>query len=109
MIFQEDHIKQILEGKKTQTRRVSLGGYKPGKDYAIQPGRGKFGILGYRIFIEEIQHEWPDHGIPISPEDAEAEGDYHPFDYELHFRKLNPRWNSEEGRWAIKFRLVKEN
>lgn len=43
MIFSVDMVRLIHEGRKTQTRRPAHGEcrYKPGRVYAVQPGRGK--------------------------------------------------------------------
>ena len=69
MIFKEEMIDKILVGEKTVTRRpVSYGWthgsvqpkriplpckYKPGRTYAVQPGRGKKAVG--RILILDVQ------------------------------------------------------
>jgi len=42
----------------------------------------------------------------ISVSDAKAEGGYSPAEYELLFRKLNPKWDETSGRWAFEFHVI---
>ena len=109
MIFSEEHIEKIKKGTKTQTRRVNRGNYRVGKDYAVQSGRGKMGIQGLRIVIDEIRREtkgFPQfaYPTPISHDDAWNEGGYTPETFEELFRLLNPKWNGLI-RWAFKFHV----
>lgn len=48
MIFVET-AGQVLNGTKTQTRRLNRGFYREGGVYAVQPGRGKSAIGHIRI------------------------------------------------------------
>lgn len=106
MIFQKKHVEQILEGTKTQTRRLNRGYYRIGQTYSIQPCRTCKGIVGYRIEIREILPEGREvRGISISPEDAKAEGGYSPEEFEELFLKLNPT-RGGEMRYVFKFVLV---
>ena len=115
MIFQKEHIDQILNGTKTQTRRVHRGRYQVGRSYAIQSCRTCKGIPGFRIVMDKIWHEdivrplslkeSPAFNI-ISVSDAKAEGGYSPAEYELLFRKLNPKWDETSGRWAFEFHVI---
>lgn len=108
MIFQEEHIEKILNGKKTQTRRVRRGKYQVGRSYSIQKCRTCKGIEEYRIVMDRIWIERYAEYLPcyISKEDALAEGGYEsPIEYEQVFRELNPKWTGE--RWAFKFHVVK--
>lgn len=52
MIFKPEMVEKILAGEKTVTRRPAraYGRYAAGRDYALQPGRGKFSVG--RILIE---------------------------------------------------------
>lgn len=111
MIFSiGNHIQQIIEGTKTHTRRPT-DRYEVGKTYAIQPGRGKFGIPEGRILILSKQYEvkgigghppWP-FPYDTSPEEANAEGGYTPEEYEALYEKMYPDWRE---RWAYKFKFV---
>jgi hypothetical protein len=99
MIFSiADHIEQIKQHRKTQTRRPS-GKYQVGKLYAIQPCRTCKGIPDGKIFIvsKTIEHKrnmkleevWL---YPISDRDAEAEGGYGRTEYEELYEKMYPNW-----------------
>lgn len=101
MIFAvEDHIKQVIEGVKTQTRRSS-GRYKLGRKYSIQPGRTQKGILeGKIIIIDKTLEVWP---FVIRLDDAKAEGGYTPEEFEKLYRMMHPNWGE---RYAYTFRFV---
>ena len=104
MIFSEEHIEEILGGKKTQTRRLNRGIYRVGRSYSVQPGRGKKGIPAIRIVMDEIIEETG--GQLILERDALAEGGYKPFEYERIFQKLNPKYNrKKDNRWVFKFHV----
>jgi len=114
MIFSPEHIEQIKNVTKTQSRRVNRGVYQVGKDYSVQPGRGKKGIQGLRIVMDDISEELVSFSIgkwrpfvPLSEEDARAEGGYTPIQYEEEFRRLYPDWDGIR-RWAFKFHIKEE-
>lgn len=105
MIFSiADHIKQIIDGTKTQTRRPS-GKYKVGNLYAIQPGRGKPGIPDGKILISAKRTECKTDGklrwYYVMTNAALAEGGYTPEEYEDLYEKMYPGW---EVRTAYLFR-----
>ena len=104
MIFKKEHVKQILDGEKTQTRRVNRGYYQVGHDYAIQPCRTCKGIPGYRIRITGICCE---AGM-ISWKDAAEEGGYTPGEFESVFAELNPSWNLVK-RYVFKFKVIPQS
>jgi len=98
-----DHIKQIIEGTKTQTRRPS-DKYQVGKLYAIQPGRGKKGIPDGKILISAVRTEKKTDGriwYSVMDNEAKAEGGYTPEEYEELYEKMYPDW---EVRYAYLFR-----
>ena len=115
MIFNvPGHIDMIRNGQKTQTRRVNRGIYQEGRDYAVQKKRGVKAEEDIRIVIDEI---WKEEclnrvdtmGIPLDPcislEDAEAEGEYTPEEYELEFKKAYPTWDGF-WRWVYLFHVI---
>jgi len=108
MIFSLEHIEQIKNVTKTQSRRVNRGMYQVGKDYAVQPGRGKNGIPGLRIVMDDISEELVlGFKRPISKEDALAEGGYTPLGYEIEFERCYPNWDGIR-RWVFKFHVKEE-
>ena len=71
MIFQHTY-QLILEGRKTQTRRIATGDpprWAIARTYAVQPGRGKKSVA--RIRVVEISKE---RLGDISEADVRAEG-----------------------------------
>ena len=68
MIFKPDLAAKVADGTKTQTRRHKLR-YETGKDYAVQPGRGKHAIC--RVRITDVRQE---RLLDISDGDVKAEG-----------------------------------
>ena len=102
MIFSiSDHIEQIKNGTKTQTRRKSPT-YLVGKTYSIQPGRTKPGIPEGRIEITEKREETYLDGF-ISESDARAEGGYTSGQFETVFKRMYPDWIR---RYAYTFKFV---
>ena len=74
VIFTPEHVQMIVEGRKTQTRRVVKSGeelrqWEVGRTYAVQPGRGK--PAAARIRITSIRQE---RLRDISEDDVVAEG-----------------------------------
>ena len=92
MIFKKEFISKIINGTKTQTRRLKKHGsylrgeivyethikdgitekkikWKRGKDYTVQAGRGKKGLL--KITITKIRKQ---KLLDITEQDAKAEG-----------------------------------
>lgn len=74
MIFKPELYRAILRGEKTITRRPIRNGqpcrYKPGRTYAIQPGRGQ-PSNGNRIHIHDVDQAFLGD---ITYEDARREG-----------------------------------
>jgi hypothetical protein len=101
MIFNvADHVEQIVNGVKTQTRRDS-DRYEVGKTYAIQPFRtAKADSRGRILITHKWLETWFDH---IHPVDAYAEGCYTVREYEALYEKLHPRWDE---RWAYEFEFI---
>jgi hypothetical protein len=104
---------------KTQTRRVNRGIYQVGRDYAVQRKRGVTAETDIRIVIDKIEKETGKIKVTstsgrkyvfvdelyISKEDAQAEGNYTPEEYEKVFREVNPKWGGR-SRWAFAFHVI---
>ena len=95
-----DHVEQIKNGTKTQTRRQSKV-YLKGKTYSIQPKRGEPGIPEGRILI--VQKRIEQQPFMISFSDAKAEGGYTPEQFEALYSKMYPGWTE---RYAYTFRFI---
>ena len=89
---------------KTQTRRLNRGIYQVGRDYAVQRKRSMKAESDIRIVIDAITLEYKG-AMPISNEDAWAEGGYTPEEYEKLFRELNPKWDGW-ARWVFEFHCI---
>jgi len=99
----EGHIEKIIAGTKTQTRRPS-DKYQVDKFYSIQPGRGKRGISDGKIFIiaKRLEIKTVREWYYVLEDDALAEGDYIPQEYEELYEKMYPKW---KHRVAYLFRF----
>ena len=102
MIFSiGDHIQQIIDGTKTETRRNS-DKYKVGRLYSIQPKMYEPGIQIGKIKINSKKEEKRKNG-PISSYAAKKEGGYTPMKFEKLYAKIEPKW---KRRIAYKFKFV---
>ena len=102
MIFAiSDHVKQIIEHTKTQTRRSSAR-YRYGRYYLIQPKRTSKGISEGKILITSKRVEYANRGS-ISELDAKREGSYTPEQFERLYSEIHPNWKI---RYAYTFVFV---
>jgi len=100
MIFQKEHIRLILEGKKTQTRRRHVRVLKLGRVYRIQ--RSWYEWTDIRIVITRaFQQRLGD----ITEEDAEKEGGYAIEEFRKTWEKINGNWDSAEVVWVYEFKV----
>jgi hypothetical protein len=109
MIFSIIHIRQIVGGEKTQTRRLS-DKYQVGHTYCIQEHYGGPGLKFSKIRITDKRLERPP--FLISEADAKSEGGYTPKEYEELWirmyggtRQTSPR--AKYPRWAYTFKHIK--
>lgn len=133
MIFKQ--ITEILNGAKTQTRRVrkdtegaaatspfngsytrvylvgkrSVNKWQVYNEYAIVPKRGAAGI-GRKIRLTAIRCE---HLHDITEQDARAEGVASVAEYKALWESINgkskaTRWDANPEVWVLEFELVKE-
>ena len=95
-----DHVEQIINGTKTQTRRASPR-YEVGKTYAVQRCRTCKGIPEGRIKIFKRKTEC--NHFTIGWMDAREEGGYTSEEFERLYNKIHPNW---EVRYAYTFRFM---
>lgn len=126
------HIEKIKSGEKTQTRRLWKDGmtierkldrlelrfkgrllYAKGKTYAVIPKRGQKSVG--RIRITDLRIEWRLNWegealvtVPLSENDAFAEGGYTPAEYDALWLKMYPKGGGY-SRLVIDFEWVGEN
>jgi hypothetical protein len=129
VIFKPGLVEKIIVGKKTMTRRPVKDGetacaldinrtttrfvpgcrYVPGRDYAVQRGRGGSEVARIRIVTVAIEQLGD-----ITPEDALAEGFARtrtgsPLDeFFAYWKRLHRRVDRAEWVWAIRFELTQE-
>ena len=102
MIFSiGDHIQQIIDGTKTETRRKS-DRYKVGSLQPIQPKMYKPGIKVGKIEIISKKKEYRRNG-DISAYAAKKEGGYTPKKFEKLYAELYPKWKK---RVVYRYRFV---
>ena len=118
------HFDMVLNGTKTQTRRISdryevesERKYPHKVGYSIQKCRTCKGIVGRRIVIDRKWKEETEQFLVaeddkmypselcITTKDALGEGGYTPDEYEKEFKRLNPKWDGW-SRWAYKYRVI---
>jgi hypothetical protein len=115
VIFKPELVKKILAGEKTVTRRpakqlqsiglaniYSPSHYKPGKEYAVQPGRGKKGVA--RIRIKRVNLEAL--GI-IDQDEARAEGFASVYAFAEYWAEIYCQWEPTRLVHRIEFELVR--
>lgn len=112
MIFGLARIPAILDGSKTVTRRPAKKDhagylpcrYRPGRTYAVQPGRGKATVA--RIRVTDVRME-PLSGV-YSPGEAQAEGFASVEEFCDYWLRLHGDMNAETVIYRIAFELVRD-
>jgi len=102
MLFKKKHIKLILAGKKTQTRRLpgKLASYQVGQVYSIKDrwfGKAE----GYILITRKFQQRLGD----ISPEDIRKEGYRDLDEFKVAWIKINGSWDSKRLVTVYEFKL----
>jgi hypothetical protein len=106
VIFRPRLANLVVAGKKTQTRRAVKDGerdcrYRPGREYAVQPGRGK--PARGRIAILAVKSQ---RLADITFDEARAEGFRSRDEFFDYWRELHGDVDQDLVVWAIAFRLV---
>ena len=102
MIFKEVLLAKVLDGTKTMTRRSATGRrYHVGRDYAVQPGRGKFAVA--RVRVTGTRTEFLGD---ISYPDALREGFRSTVQFASYWFDLYGDFNQSERVQVIEFELV---
>ena len=116
LLFKPEHIAPILDGRKTQTRRL----WPHGKRVNIsseQQARTKMLDAASCFAILGIDRVWQEQLVKISEDDAQAEGYPGAIEYLHAFAKINhikdfaPDGSDpllEITVWAVKFHLVRK-
>ena len=104
MIFQYT-LDKVLDGRKTQTRRLVIAGKPPrwraGSTYAIQPGRIKKSVA--RIEVTGVTKEPLGK---INEAGARAEGSKSLAEFKKAWAEIHGGYDPKVEVWVISFRLV---
>lgn len=102
MIFKKRHIKKILRGQKTQTRRRinPRYSYKVGRKYGIRSRWYEKSLAQILITGKRIERLGD-----ITPEDAEKEGGYTIEEFRREWEEINGKWRPNLEVYVYDFQL----
>lgn len=105
MIFRQQLVRAILAGRKTVTRRMQKPGerdcrYRPGRAYAVQPGRTKAAVA--RILIVDARLE---QLAALTYQDARREGFDTQRDFFDYWLELHGHVDPDQPVWRLSFQL----
>jgi len=100
-IFKRKHLNLILQGKKTQTRRISRYRLKIGKAYAI---RSKMLEPAQARIV--ITRAWRQQLRDLTPEDVRKEGFNSFTEFRQAWIQIYGTWNPDQIVTAYEFRLL---
>ena len=100
-IFKPKHLNLILQGKKTQTRRISRYRLKIGKAYAarskmLEPEQARIVII--RAWRQQLRN--------LTPEDIRKEGFNNFTEFRQAWKEIYGTWNPDQIVTAYEFRLL---
>jgi len=101
VLFKEEHIRKILLGKKTMTRRV-------GRLHNLGRTRIQRSWYDWTDIEIEILKRYPQKLGEISLGDVRKEGYSSLEEYKAAWIKIHGRWNPDLEVWVYEFRLVKK-
>jgi hypothetical protein len=104
LLFKPEHQQPILDGSKTQTRRI----WKKPRAKAGSIHLAKLKMLSRDFFAKlEVLDVYQERLIDISEEDARAEGYTNSFDYLTKFCEINKlRSLPVDPVWVVKFKVI---
>jgi len=101
LIFKPELARKVLDGSKTMTRRAGIRTYTVGREYAVQPGRGKFHVGHVTILSSHSERL-----RQITNRDALAEGFKDVSDFMEGWMRINGVWNPEAPVMAYRLGAV---
>jgi len=103
MIFKREHIRMILDGVKTQTRRRHRHRLKAGKVYNIN--RDWHHSTGDKILIIRVRRQ---RLGDITPAEAMEEDGYTVEEFREVWRRINGGWEPDEVVVVYEFKVVEQ-
>jgi hypothetical protein len=100
-IFKRHNLQKILQGAKTQTRRVHKHTWQVGKVYALRD-RWFSKAQAYIIITRKFRQKLGE----ISSEDVKKEGYKSLEEFRREWITLHDKWDPEEIVWVYEFRLA---
>src|SRR4051794_30732078 len=105
MIFQHTY-RLILDGRKTQTRRMLRGSKPPcrvGQSIAVQPGRAMKAVG--RVLVTDVQCS---RLGAMTDTDARMEGFPSLLEFRATWEAMHGDWNPDAAVWVITFQPLQE-
>lgn len=102
MLFQEEHIKQIISGKKTATRRrwdkkqvIKGNSYRACTSLFTPRDESPAYIVVEDVYQQPLKD--------MTEADAKKEGDYTLSEFKSIWEEINDEWDPEEEVWVVEF------
>jgi len=106
LLFKPEHIEPILNGVKTQTRRIW-------KNHRVKVGsihRAKTKMLSKDYFaLLKITGLRRERLGDLTEEDARAEGGYTVQEFKEVWERINGNWHPYQGVWVVEFQVIKKS
>ena len=102
-IFKRCHLRKVLDGTKTQTRRIHRYTLSIGKTYAVRD-RWFSKAQGHIIITRKFRQQLRD----ISPEDVKKEGFSSLEEFKQEWTELHGSWNPDQIVTAYEFKLKED-
>ena len=101
LVFKENNLKRVLEGRKTQTRRAGKYELQIGKIYPVKHKyfeKGKAKVLITRKFKQRLGD--------ITPKDVEKEGFDTLAEFQAAWIRIHHSWHPEKVVTVYEFKIV---
>lgn len=106
ILFKPEHVGPILNGRKTQTRRLGKHRWNVGAIHQARIRMLDKDSTFAHLRILDVGQEWL---RSITDEDARAEGYDNGVEYIRAFERINPKAPYNPVVWVVKFEAVKED
>jgi len=104
LLFRPEHVAPILEGRKTETRRL----WKSPRVRVGQTYQAKTTLFGKPFALLRVEGLWRERLGDISSGSICAEGYNTLEEFQKEWIRINRVWNPDELVWVVRFTEVKE-